>query len=269
MQGWIRLPRIIQKRSFWRSNRPFDTRSAFVYLLLSAAHEKHDINFDNGYLTVEEGEIITSLKQLSREWKWSVTKVYNFLDAMHKAGELEYHTTNKMTRIRISRWSDYQWGQPHDRPMDKKDGKNQKQIKDNSEVNQKEIYNKVNHVNNDNKKEENILKFVKSKKGYEELSEEEKELAGECAKFYEQMLKSQIDFNKLAILVYGSVEDRQEYGLGDWQTLRKTLGYLSREKLTHKVLHPYYYIWGLSRQKDFVEKMKRLTSPHPLLQERE
>jgi hypothetical protein len=45
------------------------------------------------------------------------------------------------------------------------------------------------------------------------------------------------------------------------------LGYLSREELTHKVLHPYYYIWSLSRQRDFVEKMKKMTSPHFALDE--
>jgi hypothetical protein len=263
MRGWIRLPRVIQRKSFWKSNRPYDTRSAFIYLLLTAAHEKHDINFDNDYMIVDEGEIITSLKQLAQEWGWSLGKVTKYLQGLSKAGEIQFKSTTKMTRIKILTWNDYQWDKPTESQTVEPGTQNQNEIKMKTEWKQNETYNNVNQVNNDNKKEDaQILKFVRAKKGYDELTEEEKQIALECANFYEQMLKSKIDFNKLCILVYGSEEDKQTYGFGDWQTLRKALGYLSKQELTHKVLHPYYYIWSLSRQKDFVEKMRKLTGSH-------
>jgi hypothetical protein len=184
-----------------------------------------------------------------------------------------------MTRITLCNWESYQTGSISERTASVGVSVPQASDKRSADVRQASTYNKEKNDKNEKKNTSaEILKFVRAKKGYEELTEEEKQIALECANFYEQALKSKmvrlvpkrqsepahhsIDFNKLCILVYGSVEDKEQYGFGDWQTLRKALGYLSREELTHKVLHPYYYIWSLSRQKDFVEKMKKLTSGH-------
>lgn len=269
MQGWIKLPREVTRESFWISDKPHCTRCAFIDLLLLASHSEHEMEFDMHLLRVAEGEIITSQLSLAQRWRWSRKKVQNFLKFLEEAGHIVSQTNKSMTRIRLCKWGTYQKGEvPVEQPKSIKRASEEqhKSISRAAQEQPKSTFNNdkkddnVNTVENDKKKETDFqnLELVKAKKPENELTEKEKGILAECKALYQQMFKTQIDYNKLAVLVYGSEEDTGPHGFGDWQTLRKALGCLSRAELTYRVLHPYYYIWGLSREKDFVEKMKRL-----------
>jgi hypothetical protein len=263
MPGWIKLPRDIVKHAIWQKEEPFCWKAAFIDLMLLANFETHTFFFNDQGVTVKAGEIITSQEKLSARWNWNTPKVRRFLRKLKSVREIDYQTNPVMTRITLCNWGSYQEGVLSEKTIDLRGSVPQALERRSTGVVQASTYNNDKNEKND-KKESQVknLKFVRAKKGYEELSQEEKTLSEESARLYEETLKSKIDFNKLCILVYGSEEDIEPKGFGDWQTLRKALGCLSKEELTHKVLHPYYYIWSLSRQKDYVEKMKQLTGSH-------
>ena len=274
MSGWIKLPRDIVLEPVFQSDQPYCDRAAYIDLLLLANHQTHPLGVGRRILQVQEGEVITSLHKLSKRWNWSKFKVKKFLEMLTALHLANHHSYRTFTRIRLCKWGAYQNGQVTEitaisTTVSTRENTTDQTVKCHSapteQTNSRPINNEKNYQNEKNDKKESQaknLKFVRAKKSYEELSPEEKTLAVECARLYEETLKSKIDFNKLCILVYGSEEDKEPKGFGDWQTLRKALGCLSREKLTHKVLHPYYYIWSLSRQKDFVEKMRQWTGSH-------
>lgn len=82
MEGWISLYRQIQDNWIWKSNEPFDKRSAWIDLLLMVNHQKEEIDFDNTKVIVERGQRITSLEALGKRWGWSRHKVSNFLNRL-------------------------------------------------------------------------------------------------------------------------------------------------------------------------------------------
>lgn len=82
MEGWISIYRQIQEHWLWKSNEPFDKRSAWIDLLLMVNHKSEKIDFDNKILDVGRGEKITSIDKLSKRWKWSRHKVSDFLNRL-------------------------------------------------------------------------------------------------------------------------------------------------------------------------------------------
>ena len=74
--GWIKLYRKIQVSDIWENGEAFDRRSAWIDLLLMAAY--CDKETMDGAL--KRGQIITSTRKLAERWKWSKTKITNFLD---------------------------------------------------------------------------------------------------------------------------------------------------------------------------------------------
>lgn len=87
MEGWISIYRQIQEHWIWKSNEPFDKRSAWIDLLLIVNHKEEEIDFDGKKINVERGQKITSLEKLADRWKWSRHKVSDFLNRL----EMERH----------------------------------------------------------------------------------------------------------------------------------------------------------------------------------
>ncbi len=84
MEGWICLYRQIVDNWLWKSNEPFDKRSAWIDLLLMVNHKTEKVQFNGKTIEVERGERITSIDKLALRWKWSRHKVSNFLNFLEK-----------------------------------------------------------------------------------------------------------------------------------------------------------------------------------------
>lgn len=87
MEGWISVYRQIVDNWIWKSNEPFDKRSAWIDLLLMVNHKKEKIDFNGKSIEVDRGQRITSIDKLSTRWKWSRHKVSDFLNRL----EMERH----------------------------------------------------------------------------------------------------------------------------------------------------------------------------------
>jgi hypothetical protein len=139
-QGYIKLHRKLQECWIWDSDEPFDRRSAWIDILISANHSDNKMLFDGSLILIKRGQFITSIRKLSTKWKWSSTKVTAFLDTLEKDQMIKRESDTKKTLISVINYGLYQ-----DNTSEKKTPK--KQTED-TEVTQK----------NTNKNEEECIK---------------------------------------------------------------------------------------------------------------
>ena len=107
-KGWIKLYRKIQYNEIWTDEEPFDHRSAFIDLLLTANHEEKKIYFNGQQIEVKEGQRIVSVRSLAARWKWPKSKVERFLDRLEKDGMIKKESDTKKTLLTIENYSKFQ-----------------------------------------------------------------------------------------------------------------------------------------------------------------
>ena len=106
--GWIKLYRQLQDCWIWLDKEPFDKRSAWVDLLLTANHSEKKILFNGELITIKRGQILTSVRKLSAKWKWSVNKVYRFLKLLESDEMLQKESDKDRTLLTIVNYSIFQ-----------------------------------------------------------------------------------------------------------------------------------------------------------------
>lgn len=178
-QGWIKLHRKIKDCDLWNDNEPYDRRSAWIDLLLSANHETRNVLLGNEVILVEKGSFITSVRKLCDRWKWSNTKVTSFLKLLNQMDMIDYNSDTKKTVVTIANWafhqdtkdtetseerheSDTETTQKHTNKNDKNDknDKNEKNIK----KQQQGFDSVINSYTNNPALKETIFEFIKMRK---------------------------------------------------------------------------------------------------------
>ena len=104
--GWLKLWRQIVVSDVWGENDPYDSRSAFLFILSQAW-------FTPGYyrgVRVERGQFPTSERELSEIFKWSKGKVHRFLKGLFekKSIQFEYFPDHRTTLITIMNFDTFQ-----------------------------------------------------------------------------------------------------------------------------------------------------------------
>ena len=104
--GWLKLWRQIVVSDVWCESEPYDSRSAFLFILSQAW-------FTPGYhkgIKVERGQFPTSEEELSAVFKWSRGKVHRFLEALSekKTISFDYKTDRRTTLITITNYEQFQ-----------------------------------------------------------------------------------------------------------------------------------------------------------------
>ena len=108
MDGWISLYRQIKESWIWKDKEPFDKRSAWIDLLLTVNYKNKKIPYENGFIEIEKGQTLTSIKQLAKKWKWSRHKVSDFLDRLEQDTMIVQVRDTRKTLISIVNYSKYQ-----------------------------------------------------------------------------------------------------------------------------------------------------------------
>ena len=106
--GWIKLHRKLQDCWIWQEKEPFDKRSAWVDLLLSANHSDKKILFNGELIIVKRGQVLTSIRKLSAKWSWSVNRVYRYLRLLESDKMLIKESDNDQTLLTIVNYEVYQ-----------------------------------------------------------------------------------------------------------------------------------------------------------------
>ena len=107
-EGWIKTYRKIQDCWIWRIEKPFDERSAWIDLLLSANHTAVKTPFNGELITVERSQYLTSVRKLSDKWKWNKDKTLKFLRLLESDGMIKRDSDRFRTLITIENYDIYQ-----------------------------------------------------------------------------------------------------------------------------------------------------------------
>ena len=108
--GWISIHRKIQDCWIWNVDKPFDERSAWIDLLLTANHKDVKIPFNGELTLVKRSQLITSVRKLSERWKWNKDKVLKFLRLLESDGMIKKESDKYRTLITIENYTFYQDG---------------------------------------------------------------------------------------------------------------------------------------------------------------
>ena len=107
-KGWIKIHRKILDCSIWNSREPFDKRSAWIDILLSASHK--DLNLMIGGINekIPRGSFMFSIEKLCDRWGWSRNRVKRFLALLEREQMIETKGTNKGTLISVLNYNAFQ-----------------------------------------------------------------------------------------------------------------------------------------------------------------
>jgi len=109
MKGWIKLHRILIKKSIWIKSTP-EQKTILITILCLANHEKNQWEWMGNKFEVEPGQFITSLDSLAKESGKGIS-TQNVRSAIKRFEKLDF-LTNKSTKegrlITICNWETYQ-----------------------------------------------------------------------------------------------------------------------------------------------------------------
>lgn len=100
-KGYVPIWRDIQDHWIWTSDEPFDSRSAWVDLILLANHDESKIKIGMRVITIHAGEKWTSISRLADRWNWSYKKVKRFLSMLEDDDMVKVKTSNEGTLITL------------------------------------------------------------------------------------------------------------------------------------------------------------------------
>lgn len=106
-QGWIKIYRSLAAHDLWLEE-PFTRGQAWVDLLMMVNHENKKVMFDGKMISVGKGSRITSIRSLGERWKWSRTKVSNFLSILEAEKMIMKKSDTKKTVITVVNYSKLQ-----------------------------------------------------------------------------------------------------------------------------------------------------------------
>lgn len=106
-KGWIHIHRKIQDCCIWCDEDPFDKRSAWIDLLLSANHRDNQIIFNGKPLVIHEGQYLTSVRKLAERWHWSNDRTLRYLRLLESLGMIVREADNSRTLLTIVNYGLY------------------------------------------------------------------------------------------------------------------------------------------------------------------
>lgn len=127
-QGYIKVYRKTFDHWLWE-DEPKSKLEAWLWLIKSANYESKKIVLGSELIEVEPGDVITSEVKLSKEFKWSRTKLRKFLELLEQDAMIERKKDSKKTYLKICNYEKYNQTQ--------KEKKQQKNIKKTAEEHQK------------------------------------------------------------------------------------------------------------------------------------
>ena len=108
MAGWFKIQRDIESHWIWKSNEPFDKRSAWIDLIMLANYADRKTTDGESVVLRKRGDVNYSMLFLAKRWKWDRRKVRRFLMALESDGMVSLHGTQHGTTITIENYAKHQ-----------------------------------------------------------------------------------------------------------------------------------------------------------------
>ena len=106
--GWIKTHRSIRNSWMWSVKEPFDKRSAWLDMLMSAFYADGEQSFKGVKIAVKRGQFPTSVRILSGRWMWSVAKVNRYIDRLKAEQMINTERIDGGTLVTIVNYAFYQ-----------------------------------------------------------------------------------------------------------------------------------------------------------------
>lgn len=107
--GWVAISRSLQRNFIWDSEEPFDRRSAWIDLILTANHEPGVFQSRSGEtVNVPAGATYTSIRKLAERWHWSKDKVRRYLATLTATQMITQTATPNGTLLTLVKYKDFQ-----------------------------------------------------------------------------------------------------------------------------------------------------------------
>jgi hypothetical protein len=107
--GYIKLHRQLLDNKMWQ-DRPFAIGQAWVDLLMKASWTGHEVWKNSTALSLERGQLATTVRSLAREWGWSREKTGNYLKSLQTSAMITTENRPHLLIITISNYDTYQSG---------------------------------------------------------------------------------------------------------------------------------------------------------------
>lgn len=154
-KGWIKVYRQIQDNALWKSDSPFDYRSAWIDLIMMANVKQKEVLYRGQTTIVKRGDVYTSIRKLAARWHWSTGKVSRYLNNLVKLEMVKkIKSTKSATHLSLVNYEDFQSRRYTDKDTDEdthkdthkdtdgrllKNIKNEKKIKEGSSPTSDEV----------------------------------------------------------------------------------------------------------------------------------
>ncbi len=103
--GWIKLNRSICDSAVFADA---EVLKLWIWILCNAAYEEHDTIYSGRAVHLNEGELITSRKELSQKLRTAESKAYRTLQLLQELGNVNIKSNNKFTLVSVVNWGKFQ-----------------------------------------------------------------------------------------------------------------------------------------------------------------
>lgn len=109
MEGktWILLYRSFLDHSLWNKGK-LSKGEAWIWILMKANWTSGKCYVGNEVVSCPRGSLLTSVKSLENNWKWTTKQVRMFINILVKDKMITITTSNKQTKITVCKYDDYQ-----------------------------------------------------------------------------------------------------------------------------------------------------------------
>lgn len=104
---WILLYRSFLEHNLWNKDR-LSKGEAWLWLLMKANWKAGKCYSGNEVIECGRGSLLTSVKSLEKNWRWTTKQVRLFIDLLAKDKMITILTSNKQTKITICKYEQYQ-----------------------------------------------------------------------------------------------------------------------------------------------------------------
>lgn len=90
--GWVPIPRLVRQQSLWSTGERFAVGQAVVDLKLRAAYRPYQVLRGNQSVTVQPGQVLTTMVGLAEDWGWDRETVAAKLSLFASLGLIDVKT---------------------------------------------------------------------------------------------------------------------------------------------------------------------------------
>ena len=106
-KGYAPIWRDLQDHWIWKSEEPFDIRSAWIDLILSVNHEDRKLKIGGNIIIIHAGQMWTSYLKLANRWNWSRPRVYRYIKMLKSDGMIFVDATPNGTLLTLVNYSNF------------------------------------------------------------------------------------------------------------------------------------------------------------------